>query len=655
MSQFEKSEVMIKYAELMMPIEKEAADVADYTQEIVSGVGIGLATDLAIGAAIVGAKAALLPGVGIAGAGAFVSGTPALALLGGPVGIALGLVAAAGYAIYELSKLTDDNIDDLVSRLDALDTGDQEATNTVQGWINALNKYKPILSAAAPITNDTKKKAAYNKRRLDALTALVSDLKTMQSLWPQLAARLTDWGWDDSQAKTALDKTLVAMEQQKQRIVSVINAKAVEERNNLINQVYEKYGPAVKRMQENMGKLTQMYGKPPEPENDMEKRGMALLDQLANKKITSLQVVGDNMSGFTALSQVLEKAIKQPAKSAKFYAPISKRALLLGNGTSVTVDPGKATRAPGKQKGTGQKGKARLSKDPNVEALQTMVNELNARYKTPQVSQVTVDGFYGKNTADAVRRLLVQAPEINSQLEQQGVTSYNSGDHRLMAKNPKNYATIKQVLGRFTQGTLPTGSGPRGISTRAPGRQQPAQPAQRAGVPESKENMSPTEINRALRLLKVTDPETGKQEAAFNWLLKNYKDASPAQVADKVFRGNREEMPEYKTWNGKALVNWVLTMQGKPTRSKSYKRDSGPAPKPDRAGLKESAEQSMYVRFRSPNTGNPTNMRDWLSGHGGYRKESLRIRILNSAIESGARSAQDVIDYVNQVGGALFR
>jgi len=168
MSQFENSEVMINYALLMqdkMGMRKYAWTSRDLTKALALegtiatgigtagalGVGSGGATGLTgavtalvpIGTAGAGAAGAGAAGAGAAGAGAAGAGGLGAAIVSNPVGWIVGavlLVGGVAAAIYFATEKTDDNLRDLISRIEALDYEDTPVHTRVQSWIDTLNE-----------------------------------------------------------------------------------------------------------------------------------------------------------------------------------------------------------------------------------------------------------------------------------------------------------------------------------------------------------------------------------------------------------------------------------------------------------------------------------------------------------------------------------
>jgi hypothetical protein len=209
MSQFEKSDTMLKYAELMHG--KGLVKQAWTWRDIVTDLGVGAVID----AAAVGGFAAIKGGIigaglvgGTFGSGAL-SGLAALSVPG--IGWALLLGGALTMGIFALTKQMDDNLTDLIDRLGDLDPNER-AQPVVDDWIKRLEAFKPVM-ALAPTTTDVKERAQLTAQKYTSMKELEAYLQAMLQQWPQVKSNLTDWGFDDAQAEYALKKTTTKMTQ----------------------------------------------------------------------------------------------------------------------------------------------------------------------------------------------------------------------------------------------------------------------------------------------------------------------------------------------------------------------------------------------------------------------------------------------------------
>lgn len=189
MTQFEKSEVMLKYAELVTHtgFVKRAWTWRDIVEEL--GLSAVIDTGIIGGAALLGATVT--------------TGGVALAILGG---------AAISMAIWSFTKQMDDNLTDLIDRLGALDPNDNVA-HIVQSWMKDLESFKPVM-AIPQSSPDPKVRAQVNGQKLEALKQLEVYMRTMVGQWnSDIKPNLTDLGWDAAQAEDALTKTMAKVTQ----------------------------------------------------------------------------------------------------------------------------------------------------------------------------------------------------------------------------------------------------------------------------------------------------------------------------------------------------------------------------------------------------------------------------------------------------------
>jgi len=443
MSQFENSEVMIKYAALINT--KTAADYVDYAQELATGIPIGLAGDLAVGAALTYGSAAMLPGVGLAGAGSFVAGTKLLALLGGPVGIVLGVAAAVGFAIWQASKMADDNIKDLISRLDALDPDNAGTKAFIDGWIANLNAFKSSLALVHTHT-DPRKRALLNRQKLDSMTKLHAYLARMQTDWPRLEARLTDWAFDPGQAKTAIDKTLVAMTQGLEK-AKLETRNAVQEFIAAAGKEKQKRYPEIaEKIQEMWQELTKIDGAPPTFDSIGEKVGYDLAANILAGKVT-VSGFEKGFNNMISLHRLLELGINQAKQQEKGISAMTsqdqyllKMSLTRGNGQMITIgDP--------RTRGKARKTKPRGTKQSHiVKGLQKAINKLNYAYNAG-AGTIEEDGIYGPITADALVGVLSSDWRLSNMVAQNAKVNYKAIQNvKMMRQNPNQIRAIYRIL-----------------------------------------------------------------------------------------------------------------------------------------------------------------------------------------------------------------
>jgi len=626
MSQFEKSEVMIKYAELM-----QVATVRTTTGDVASAIAteVGVAT---LATAIGGPIATWL------GIGAMLT----------PVGL-IASVAITSYVIYSMRD-ADSTIDGLLGRLNDLSFEDgSEAEKTITEWKQILQKHKQLVQAKPPITDDSKVLGEYNNNQHKVISALVQYLGIMSNTFPQLKQHLTDWfgGWGDiGQFETALKETAEAMRQRVQGLEGSMLQGAKQNIATMVEKAYEKTVPMAQVMGSQIEQLTQIYGRSPQPETQSEIDGFEFLEKIQNKSLTTEDL--SNIPGFVILSEVLKKAVA--IKKASGVRLISKRALLLGDGTSVSMGPGvgTATKAPGFQ---------RWPKDKNVEVMQGVLNSLHAKYETG-ASTIATDGRYGPKTAESFSVLLSKVPQLIDQLKSAGITTNDIVDHKSMRNQSANLDTMKTLLSNHARGQTPV---QKVVHTTPDKEKEFAK-----GCPENKENMSDPEINRCLLHLRIEDPVSGQSVPAYNWINKYY-DGKPSEVVHKVM-GPTGFLPVFTEWSSGDLVEHVLTqMRSKLPKSERHKvprrlskrspptREVGPITQRlvrlegvDKKNRGTALNSSLNLEFNAPSTKEPITLRKWLKRRGFISSRS-QAQTLVDAMNDGAVDIAGVVKYVDRV------
>jgi len=409
MSQFENSEIMVAYAALMAPA-LAAGDAIDFAQELAYEIPVGLAADLAIGAAITYGTAAMLPGVGLAGAGAWVAGSSILAMMGGPVGIAIGLAIAGAVALYTVSKIADDEVTGLIERLEALDADTPETQAFIDDWIANLKGYLPYL-ALQPTTPDLQKRIQNGNTTSQGLTGLYNYLVAMKEDWPKLKARLTDWGWDDSQAYEAINQTLAKMRQGLDQAKAAVRADVQKFIAAAGQQKKKSYPKMAQKIQDMWQQLTKIHGAAPTFDSEGERAGYELAVNITKGSVT-LEDFEKNFNNMAALQILLEQGLKassqptaQPQAIAMGIDPeFTKLALTLGNGEMVTLQ-GVSGKTQPKQPGVDGKKPQKKSRSPMIKGLQNAINRINYAYNAG-AGTIEEDGVYGPVTAGALHDIL---------------------------------------------------------------------------------------------------------------------------------------------------------------------------------------------------------------------------------------------------------
>jgi hypothetical protein len=173
------------------------------------------------------------------------------------------------------------------------------------------------------------------------------------------------------------------------------------------------------------------------------------------------------------LKAIMEQGVKQLQAKASSKPLISKRALMLGDGTKVVMPSGVAFKGK-------EKVKKRDTLSPVVRGLQKVVNDINQELNAG-AGIIREDGIYGPNTADA----LVGAISSDWTLENR-VAKYAKVDFKTiknvkyMRSRPNLIRAIYSVLSEFAEDLK---AGKREVGVAGRGKKKPQPSAWRAGDP----------------------------------------------------------------------------------------------------------------------------------------------------------------------------
>lgn len=563
MTRFENSEIMLNYAALMEP-KVAAGDVVDFAQELAVEVPIALATDIAIGAAVVAAPFVFggAPAVG----GAAVAGTSLLALMGGPVGVAIGLSVAVGIAIWNVTKIADDKVDGLIKRLQALDADSPGTQKYIDNWITNLNSFKPYLELPLTTTNP-RERVQINNTKLAGLTKLHTYLVRMQKEWEGLASRLTDWGWDPGQAKTSIDETLTAMTRgladaklaMRNSVQEFITAAGKEKQ--------ESYSRIAQNIQKMWNELTNLHGKSPTFDSAGEKAGYDLAISIIKGEV-AVENFDKNFNNMVGLHNLLEQGLKQSkqqerAVTSGIKANFSKRALTLGNGQMVSMT---GQSVPAKVQKRKQKSGSRV-----VKSLQNVINKLNYVYNAG-AGTIEEDGIYGPITADALAGVLSSDWRIGNIVAQNAKVNIDTVKNvAMMRQRPWLIKAVYRVLSPIAtkiEGLVPgygiAGKTRRrdvGISQRDV-KQPSRTPSRRARCRWDDIDVTDhDDVISCLQEFKVKDIRDDEWRDAYSWLRGlNIKDEKlMVKLITTQFPPDRIKPTE---WSAKIFTRYVLNRLG---------------------------------------------------------------------------------------------
>lgn len=441
MSQFDNSEVMKNFANILAP-QKKTASVKTAAG---SDFGEAMVTTVASEAAfLVAAKIGL----------AALSGTAFAAGKGAALVAGLGMVASVGAwpiaalllgagVLYECTRLANDNIEDLIERFKDLDPESAGGKKSIQEVIERLTAISEALGVhGVPESPEEKVQQSKNKiKALDGATEYVKSIKPW--FMTELKPDLSDWSYggvisgDAEQAEKALDGTLEALID--------LKTKAAAAQKKTMRAAVAKYGEVVKKDLSKLGtevlsmhkKLEQKYGGPPKFDNNAEQQGFDLAKSLADKS-AKLSDVKNHMQELIMLKSLFDKALAAPAKKAANTSHLlSKRALTLGDGTRVTpTGIGRSDRTKG-PRGQGVSQKRRPGRSNVVMNIQKSLNKIHSDNKTG-VSSIAVDGIYGPRTGESMQHVSTTYPEL-------GITNT---DYRTVGRDVQALGRMNAVLTR---------------------------------------------------------------------------------------------------------------------------------------------------------------------------------------------------------------
>ena len=523
----ERDEILAKYASNLQhnDIQKLAWDWADIAQ--------GLGIDALIGGAVGGGAAALSGG----SVGAGILG--GIGLTSNPVGWVL-LAAGVAATVYTVTRQTDDNIEDLITRLEALDPNPR-AQNIINGWIQTLQGYQSYFDIQTT-AQDPKQRATQLGQQIAGLTEVLKYLKQMQVDWPQVKANLTDIAFDAGQAETALAKTTQATEAG----LTAIRQTAQQEGSKLVKQLGQQSGVDYTQIAEQVlalhEQIAQIDGNPPEYE-EYEKPAFQLAQNILAGK-AELQDIAQLGPQMKALLKGLQEALRRAQKkqrrtrTSSELPPISKRAVRLSGESSSTPASGGGGRA------RPSAGPA-VAKDPAVVALQKSINYLNLNLRTG-IARIAEDGSYGTNTANALVALLEKVPVLEEHLMRRvGIDKQSVADIQFMKENSDYFAGMVSVISSIVNQMYPAaGTGQKPAASEYD---------QQVQCREDKENPKPAEILACLRARQIRDPQTEEVFTAYEYLKqRGMKDNDIVALIGQLFGGARSE-----DWSMPLLVKYV--------------------------------------------------------------------------------------------------
>jgi hypothetical protein len=487
MSQFKNSEIMVEFASIIQDqdgFRKCAWTSRDLTKAlalegIIAG-GIAGAGAAGVGSAgatgVAGALTALVPvggGAAAAGGGAAAGGIGA-AIASNPIGWIIGavlLVGGTAAAIYFAVSKTDDNLKDLISRIEALDYEDTPVKNRVQSWIDGLTEKLDVFQlpeAGAQNEEEKIQQLAMLSSEMEATIRYLED--EIWAQWPETKKYLEDWQTfpfnDPKDFEESFKKTHATLKaatdnikkQSRKAMGSFLNpTKLMKEIGDLEAQITKAWAPP-------------QYDP---AELDAIKKGKNWVESK-----TGLKEYGDVAPKLVELrddlkTKILPEAMKRRGKRSSIEHPISKRAV------SLPDTPSQPVATPEAKPGRPISKRPHIPRNDVVENLQGHLNHLKVALQVPFES-LKQDGRYGPKTADALVKTLdvvgKMNPDLLKWLQWQGIPVSRVTEIQLMNSNPAYITQITRVIGQMVD-AIRTG-GPETIKDFTFGQQAPGTPGQ---------------------------------------------------------------------------------------------------------------------------------------------------------------------------------
>lgn len=404
-------------------------------RDIITELGIGAVIDAGVAAGA----------AGVAGAASGAGAMAGIAAAAGPIGWAILGGTALTMGMWYLTRQMDDNLTDLIDRLEDLDPNDIAAPK-VQSWIQQLNAYKPVLELS-PTTTNVQERARQNAQKYISMKQLHGYLKQMLAEWPVVKENLTDWGWDDAQAEHALQLTTKTIGQSVEQAKVKAQQAAQETIKNLQSRTKIDYKKLAKDIDQLYTRLTEMSsGKPPTFDTDAEQASWSVVQRLLGKSEGYAPLTQQELVSVTKpmqdLKMLMERGIEMLTSKASMHKAISKRALTLGDGRKVLPrgkpqSQKKQRNVPSKRRSTG---------DPFIRGLQSAVNQINTALNSG-AGVVREDGVYGPVTADALVGAISSDWRIQQEVAERSKVGFDAlQDIKMMRDRPQLLKSVYRVI-----------------------------------------------------------------------------------------------------------------------------------------------------------------------------------------------------------------
>ena len=494
MSQFENSEIMIKYADLMTkqsapPALKPGAPKKVLTPEPIpmSGTGGGGASSSAAGTSAWGG-AAEMAGTVVAfelaskAAGALFGGS-ALATAAGGVTLATAAPWVAGalvlsgsaYAVYQWIEQTDNNVADLISRIEDLDVP-PDAQPTVATWVETLNNLRQTF--AIPMSSgDPKERLEVLGNKIIAFEGGLMSIKDISRTYnTHVKPVLKDWFGemgDKGDFERALSKTLANYNKRVNAMISEFKQ---------LNTDISDPRATLKEIRELDANITSIFAAP--VYDNQERLAIAWAEE--GGRTGSTQLIRKYTAAILRLKSDLKNKIlpaaKKRSKKASATPALSKRAVTL---------PEAPTAAPGKAPKPTTTKKRRLPKSDTVQTMQEQVNDLSTALNVSIGARLVEDGIYGPATAAALVALVNEFSKMDTKkfpaqanlalnLKSKGISLQQINDYKLMVSTPRYVNRVTNGIGEVWNYHMASPAQKQQLSQRdvAPGATPAAAPGQ---------------------------------------------------------------------------------------------------------------------------------------------------------------------------------
>jgi len=384
--------------------------------DVAGEVAISVVADVGI--------AGLFGAIGLGSGGAIGVAGAAAAIFTGPVGLVL-ISAGVVYAVYSATRQADNNVRDLISRIEALDYESTEAKPIVSHWIENLEQYCDIFDIPIGTTNKAQTaKAAGN--RVEKLMGLQADMKLMSNAWPKVKTALKDWGTDPSDFEYAFRRTYARLS----KIIQNVNAESKKAAVALLKKNPQTIDPL---MTEILSLTTQITSTWAAPEFTTEERAtIGIGRKMLMKQDVDMKQIQATIPKLNILRNdlkaLLQEAKKRRRKRAKTENELKKQAVGLPDIPTVDVSAPTTPTTP-------RVTKRRMVKNLAVEKLQFLLNRFSVA-KDIKNEQLIPDGMYGPRTAKSLSVVMSSSPDVQAKFKRWGFTPQLALDVRLVSKYP---------------------------------------------------------------------------------------------------------------------------------------------------------------------------------------------------------------------------